>query len=198
MIAPKPGRASNLPPAPVGYATPFTAPHCTPRKRGFKSDSTLPRPASTDRRSPRWALCADTAAGQTQAVTRTLYSNSSRKGNYWCRFSRPVLKHGPITASGGNGHEWPSLETKLASELIVTAAATAGSRPSHRSSAARGYRAGLRLSPDGTTSAAVGRYLTRQIPLFKLAVVGPLPRGSGGHDKRKNPANNQAHFEKGR
>ena len=37
--------------------------------------------------------------------------------------------------------------------------------------------------------------LTAQNPLFKIAIVGPLPWGSSGHDKRKHPVNNHGHFE---
>ena len=32
--------------------------------------------------------------------------------------------------------------------------------------------------------------MTSQIPLFKITIVGPLPWGSGGHRKSKNPVNN--------
>jgi len=31
--------------------------------------------------------------------------------------------------------------------------------------------------------------LTSRIPLFKMTIVGPLPWGSSGHDKSKNPVN---------
>jgi len=31
--------------------------------------------------------------------------------------------------------------------------------------------------------------LTSQIPAFKMTIVGPLPSGSSGHDKSKNPVN---------
>ncbi len=31
--------------------------------------------------------------------------------------------------------------------------------------------------------------MTSQIPLFKMTIVGPLPWGSGGHRKSKNPVN---------
>ncbi len=34
--------------------------------------------------------------------------------------------------------------------------------------------------------------MTSQIPLFKMTIVGPLPWGSGGHHKSKNPVNNHA------
>jgi hypothetical protein len=36
----------------------------------------------------------------------------------------------------------------------------------------------------------LGGRLTRQIPLFKMTIIGLLPWGSGGHDKSKNPVNN--------
>ena len=32
--------------------------------------------------------------------------------------------------------------------------------------------------------------MTSQIPLFKMMIVGPLPWGSGGHNKSQNPVNN--------
>ena len=32
--------------------------------------------------------------------------------------------------------------------------------------------------------------MTSQIPLFKMTIVGPLPWGSSGHHKSKNPVNN--------
>ena len=35
--------------------------------------------------------------------------------------------------------------------------------------------------------------MTSQIHLFKIMIVGPLPWGSGGHDKSKNPVNNHGY-----
>ncbi len=40
-----------------------------------------------------------------------------------------------------------------------------------------------------TSGNLLGR-LTGQIPLFKMTIVGPLPWGSRGRHKSKNPVNN--------
>jgi hypothetical protein len=43
--------------------------------------------------------------------------------------------------------------------------------------------------PPAKFSGREGR-LTSQVPVFKMTIVGPLPWGSGGHGKSKNPVNN--------